>query len=118
MLNILTLLFLFFTEESVLQAIAKLSEDVASLRVEIAHARKDTKLVSSKVDFEAMNLERLCRYILPGETVVKRPHNLPSLPVEEIEDLDALEKFLSNDVNLSASVSSMFLHLITHFIFS
>lgn len=102
-----------FTEEAVLQGISSLRADVpslrkevASLREEVGNSRKDVKLVSSKADLQAMNLERLCRYVLPGEKVVKRPENLPSLPVDEQKDLAILEKFLSDGVNLSAAVSS------------
>ncbi|XP_071578913.1 uncharacterized protein [Temnothorax nylanderi] len=35
--------------------------------------------------------------------VINRPSNLPSLPLSDIKGLEEFEKFLSNDVNLSAA---------------
>lgn len=52
-----------------------------------------------------MNLEKLHRYILPGEKVIKRPTGFPSLSVQSEQELHALETFLANDANLSAAVS-------------
>lgn len=52
-----------------------------------------------------MNQEKLNRYILPGEKVIKRPTGFPSLPVQSEQELHDLETFLANDENLSAAVS-------------
>jgi|GEM_PF-4058721 len=62
-----------------------------------------------------MNQEKLYRYVLPGEKVIKRPIEFPSLPVQSEEELNALETFLSNDVNLSAVVS--FSLWVFHYVF-
>lgn len=59
----------------------------------------------SKVDFIAMNLERVSRYILPGEKYVKRPEGMPNIPLEDMKFWPALENFLADDNNLSALVS-------------
>lgn len=66
---------------------------------------KITKQINSKVDIFIMNQEKLHRYLLPGEKVVKRPSGLPSFPVETEHELDQMEEFLKDDNNLSAAVS-------------
>lgn len=53
-----------------------------------------------------MNQEKLCRYLLPGEKIVKLPRGLPSFPVETQDELNNMENFLEDDSNLSAAVSS------------
>lgn len=53
-----------------------------------------------------MNQEKLCRYLLPGEKIVKLPRGLPSFPVETQDELENMEQFLEDDSNLSAAVSS------------
>lgn len=67
--------------------------------------KRELKELNSKLDFALTNQEKLCRYILPSDKVIKRPTGFPSLPVQSEEELNALEAFLSNDVNLSAAVS-------------
>lgn len=52
-----------------------------------------------------MNQEKLNRYILPGEKIIKRPTGFPSLPVQSEQELYDLETFFANDENLSAVVS-------------
>lgn len=51
-----------------------------------------------------MNQEKLKRFLLPGEKVVKRPPNFPSLPVNTEIQLNDVENFLTDDSNLSAAV--------------
>lgn len=67
--------------------------------------KKELKELNSKLDFCLMNQEKLHRYILPGEKVIKRPTGFPSLPVQSEQELHTLETFLANDANLSAAVS-------------
>lgn len=68
--------------------------------------KKELKELNSKLDFCLLNQEKLHRYILPGEKVIKRPTGFPSLPVQSDQrELHVLETFLSNDANLSAAVS-------------
>ncbi|XP_011705512.1 PREDICTED: uncharacterized protein LOC105460708 [Wasmannia auropunctata] len=50
-----------------------------------------------------MNQEKLNRFLLPGEKVIKRPSNFPSLPVDTEAQLNSLENFLKDDGNLSAA---------------
>lgn len=52
-----------------------------------------------------MNQERLNRLIMPTEKVVKRPSKLPSLPIKTEGELAKMEQFLSEENNLSATVS-------------
>ncbi|XP_036148772.1 uncharacterized protein LOC118647630 isoform X1 [Monomorium pharaonis] len=65
--------------------------------------KKELKELNSKLDFCLLNQEKLHRYILPGEKTIKRPTGFHSLPVKSEQELQALEKFLSNDANLSAA---------------
>ncbi|XP_025263565.1 uncharacterized protein LOC105249208 isoform X2 [Camponotus floridanus] len=64
---------------------------------------KITKQINSKMDIFIMNQEKLHRYLLPGEKVVKRPSGLPSFPVETEHELNQMEEFLKDDNNLSAA---------------
>lgn len=50
---------------------------------------KIIKQINSKVDIFIMNQEKLHRYLLPGEKVIKRPSDLPSFPVETEHELDS-----------------------------
>lgn len=58
-----------------------------------------------------MNQTNLNKSLLPEQAVINRPSNLPSLPLSDIKGLEEFEKFLSNDVNLSAAVSNILLCL-------
>ena len=60
--------------------------------------------LSSKVDVTIMNQTRLNRSLLPVEKKIIRPANLPALPLYTENDLNAMERFLENDFNLSAVV--------------
>lgn len=57
------------------------------------------------MDISIMNQEKLCRYLLHGEKVIKLPTGLPSFPVETEDELDNIEKFFEDGCNLSAVVS-------------
>lgn len=67
---------------------------------------KIIKQINSKLDISMMNQDKLHRHLFPGEKVVKRPSGLPSFPIETEHELDHVEKFLEDDNNLSAAVSS------------
>lgn len=71
--------------------------------------KKEIRRVSSKLDISIMNQEKLCRFIIPGEKVIKRPSKMPPLPINTFEDLDRMEQFLSNDCNLTWAVSTIYL---------
>lgn len=66
--------------------------------------KKIINILSSKMDICLMNQEKLNRFLLPGEKVIKKPSNFPTLPVNTVE-LNYLENFLKDDGNLSAAVS-------------
>ena len=52
-----------------------------------------------------MNQEKINRFLLPGEKVIKKPANFPPLPVDTEAQLKGFENFLKDDGNLSAAVS-------------
>lgn len=57
------------------------------------------------MDIFLMNQEKLNRFLLSGEKIIKKPSNFPPLPVDTLEQLKCLENFLNDDGNLSAAVS-------------
>lgn len=67
------------------------------------------------MDICLMNQEKLNRFLLPGEKVIKKPSNFPTLPVNTVEQLNCLENFLKDDGNLSAAVNifTMFYYFIS-----
>jgi len=62
--------------------------------------------LSSKIDIALMNIAKLCRILMPHEKRITRPQNMPSLPLNTLEDFDVFEKFLEQGVNQSATVSN------------
>lgn len=56
------------------------------------------------MDVLSMNLSRLMRFLMPQEKKLKRPENLPPVPVSTPEQLKALESFLEDNLNLAAMV--------------
>ncbi|XP_036141259.1 uncharacterized protein LOC105829668 isoform X3 [Monomorium pharaonis] len=64
---------------------------------------KNLENISSKLDVVIMNQANLNRSLLPKQAVINRPSNLPSLPLSNMKSLKEFEKFLSQDVNLSAA---------------
>lgn len=68
--------------------------------------------MSSKLDISIMNQENLCHFIIPGNKVIKRPYDMPPLPISTLEELNSMEKFLANDSNLTGAVSTIFLHVV------
>lgn len=62
--------------------------------------------MSSKIDILLINQERILRKLFPGEQAVVRPKNLPQLPLQTHEAFNAFQKFLQNDINFNAIVSS------------
>ncbi|KAK3925116.1 Testis, prostate and placenta-expressed protein [Frankliniella fusca] len=65
------------------------------------------KQLNSKQDITAMAVERLCRFVLPGEKVLKRPSGLPAYPIETMSDMKNIEDFLSSDLNRSSTAMYM-----------
>lgn len=57
------------------------------------------------MDIFVMNQEKLNRFLLPGEKIIKKPSKFPPLPVNTPKQLKCLENFLNDDGNLSAAVS-------------
>jgi hypothetical protein len=76
-----------------------------SIRKEFNDIKKAVSMLNSKMDICLMNQEKLNRFLLPGEKVIKKPSNFPSLPVDTEAQLMSLENFLKDDGNLSAAVS-------------
>lgn len=74
-------------------------------QVSLSSLKKEVREVSSKLDIVIMNQERLNRFIMPTEKVVKRPSKLPPLPIKTERELTEMEQFLSEENNLSATVS-------------
>ncbi|XP_011858841.1 PREDICTED: uncharacterized protein LOC105556365 isoform X2 [Vollenhovia emeryi] len=58
--------------------------------------------LSSKVDIALMNINKLCRILMPHEKRITRPEGMPSLPLKTLKDFDMFEKFLEQGVNQSA----------------
>ncbi len=73
------------------------------------------KQLNSKQDITAMAVERLCRFVLPGEKVLKRPSGLPAYPIETMSDLKNIEDFLSSDLNRSSTVSAFSFIILSYF---
>lgn len=86
--------------------------DLTSLKTDILECKKEIRRVSSKLDISIMNQEKLCHFIIPGEKVIKRPSEMPPLPINTLEDLDRMEKFLANDCNLIDAVSTIYFQII------
>lgn len=78
--------------------------------------KKEMSKLHSKMDICLMNQEKLNRFLLPGEKVIKKPSNFPSLPVDNTVQLNSLENFLKDDGNLSAAVSVFSYYLYCMFI--
>ncbi|XP_071576833.1 uncharacterized protein [Temnothorax nylanderi] len=73
------------------------------IHTEFIEIKKQIDNFSSKVDICVMNQEILNRFLLPGEKIIKKPLNFPSLPVNNEVQLNCLENFLKDDGNLSAA---------------
>lgn len=73
--------------------------------LELKALKKTARETRSVIDIIGMNVERLCRAILPGEKVLKRPPSMPAFPLTSVEEVEVMEKFLKNDANLSSAVS-------------
>lgn len=69
-----------------------------------SETKKEICILSSKMDICLMNQEKINRFLLSGEKVIKKPFNFPSLPVNTEVQLNYLENFLKDDGNLSAAV--------------
>lgn len=75
------------------------------IRTEFIKIKREIDNFSSKVNICVINQEKLNRFLLLGEKIIKRPLNYPSLPVSNEVQLNCLENFLKDDGNLSAAVS-------------
>lgn len=64
-----------------------------------------TQEISSKLDIVIMNLSRFNRFLLPNEKRIVRPTDLPSLPITTNEELNKFETFLSENDNITGTVS-------------
>ncbi|XP_018392916.1 PREDICTED: uncharacterized protein PF11_0213-like [Cyphomyrmex costatus] len=80
-------------------------KELTLLQTIIMECKKEIRKVSSKLDISLMNQENLCRIIIPGGKVIKRPSAMPPLPINTLEDLNKMEKFLANDYNLTGACS-------------
>lgn len=58
-----------------------------------------------------MNLSRLNRFLLPNEKRIVRPTDLPSLPITTDEELNKFETFLSENDNITGTVSYNYIYL-------
>ncbi|XP_011859352.1 PREDICTED: uncharacterized protein LOC105556849 [Vollenhovia emeryi] len=82
-----------------------LYRELISIRTAITECKKEIRRVSSKLDISIMNQENLCHFINPEGKVIKRPSEMPPLPINTFEELDRMEKFLANDSNLTGACS-------------
>lgn len=62
--------------------------------------------MKAKLDMILINQCKINRIFLPEEKISKPP-NMPALPLETIEQVTMFEKFLSNDVQLTDTVSDV-----------
>ncbi|XP_024887607.1 uncharacterized protein LOC112464697, partial [Temnothorax curvispinosus] len=90
-------------KHSPLSSKKKLDPLVRNLSNFFSATEKTLEGISSKLEVVIMNQTNLNRSLLPEQAVINRPSNLPSLPLRDIKGLEEFEKFLSNDVNLSAA---------------
>jgi len=63
--------------------------------------------IRAKLDMILINQSKMNRILLPEEKIISKPPNLPALPLDTIEQVQIFEKFLSNDVHLSDTVSNI-----------
>lgn len=63
--------------------------------------------ISSKLDVTIMNQANFNKCLLPEQAIINRPSNLSPLPLSDIESLEEFEKFISEDINLSAAVNNI-----------
>lgn len=61
----------------------------------------------AKLDMILINQSKMNRILLPEEKIISKPPNMPALPLNTVEQVKIYEKFLSNDVNLSNTVSDI-----------
>lgn len=61
----------------------------------------------AKLDMILINQSKLNRILLPEEKILSKSPNMPALPLDTMEQVKMFEKFLSNDVNLSDTVSDV-----------
>lgn len=59
----------------------------------------------AKLDTMLINQSKIIRGLLPEEKVLSKPANIPALPLETIEQVTIFEQFISDDINLSDTVS-------------
>lgn len=55
-----------------------------------------------------MNQGKVNKKFLPREKIIKRPSNLPKLPLEILSDVQNFEIFLEKEENQTAAVSILF----------
>jgi hypothetical protein len=63
--------------------------------------------VRAKLDVILINQYKINRILMPEEKVLCKPSNMPALPLDTTEKITMFEKFLSNDVNFSDTVSKV-----------
>lgn len=61
--------------------------------------------VSSKMDVQALNSQRVLTSLLPEEEIIVTPADLPALPLKDEESFNQFEDFLSNELAFTRMVS-------------
>lgn len=60
--------------------------------------------LSSKVDVQTLNMQRVITNLMPEEEVIVTPANLPPLPLKDEKAFDAFEEFLTDEVSFTRMV--------------
>ncbi|XP_011161752.1 uncharacterized protein LOC105197192 isoform X1 [Solenopsis invicta] len=86
-------------------SVCNLTDNINALDFNLHFKTLEKKLddINSKLDMIIMNQEQLNKGLLPKQAIITRPPNLPTLPLDDIKGLEAFEKFISEEVNLSAT---------------
>lgn len=64
--------------------------------------------LNNKMDVVLLHYGRLTRQLNPQEKFLKNPPNMPSIPINSTDQLQLMEKFLEDDLNLAAIVCKIF----------
>ncbi|XP_036146886.1 uncharacterized protein LOC118644169 isoform X2 [Monomorium pharaonis] len=71
---------------------------VEMVKMELLHE------LNSKLDFIMIQNQRLMKKLYPEEIALKRPNNVPSLPLQSEDDFENFEKFLQSEINFISTV--------------
>lgn len=70
------------------------AERVEALEASMLTLEVLVREVSSILDILLINFGRMQRAVIPSEKRIARPHGMPKLPLQNVNDLKLFEKFL------------------------